>query len=157
MSLAMSAVVRPSIVLRCLQAALGLASLGAAAAMLATADFLCAPGGAVVSALCGALLLRAAVRRWTTCRIDISGVGRIWLTVYQDVGIGAKALAISPSVPALLLAGSTLWPGLLLLRLSDADGRLVTLVVGVGSISRPLFRPLAVACRAIAARHHEHV
>jgi hypothetical protein len=91
------------------------------------------------------------------CTLDISGVGQLRLTVYQQIGTTLR-----------LLDGSTLWPGLLLLRLGDGgsnddsrgdshgnssgDGRVRTLVVLADSVSRPELRALSLACRAVAAR-----
>ncbi|MCC7642505.1 MULTISPECIES: hypothetical protein [unclassified Janthinobacterium] len=53
-----------------------------------------------------------------------------------------------------LLPGSTLWPSLLVLCLADAVGRRTQVLVQRGG-SCAAFRPLAVACRAIAARNGE--
>jgi toxin CptA len=114
------------------------------------------------------------------CTLDISGVGQLRLTVYQQIGTTLR-----------LLDGSTLWPGLLLLRLGrcdgagdgaeagsgdrtgegaghrsgdstsertgdgvgdGGDGRVRTLVVLADSVSRPELRALSLACRAVAAR-----
>jgi hypothetical protein len=82
------------------------------------------------------------------CTLDISGVGQLRLTVYQQIGTTLR-----------LLDGSTLWPDLLVLRLGGGDveadggdGRVRTLVVLADSVSRPELRALALACRAVAAR-----
>jgi hypothetical protein len=97
------------------------------------------------------LLVRSAVIGWRQhrngWRIDISGVGQIRLTVYQarrDAGAVAESVT--------LMAGSTLWPGLLLLRLLAADGAVHVLLIWPGNVARQAFRPLSLACRAIAAR-----
>ena len=76
-----------------------------------------------------------------TCALDISGVGQLRLTVYQEVGATQQ-----------LLDGSTLWPRLLLLRLGDGDGHVQPLLVLADSVSRDELRSLSLACRAIAAR-----
>lgn len=78
----------------------------------------------------------------TLCRpvkpvgIDISGVGRIRLTVYQQ--------------QVRLLPGSTFWPWLMLLRLQAE--RSCWLLVLPDSVAPDGFRRLALALRAIAAR-----
>lgn len=93
-------------------------------------------------------------------RIDISPVGQIRLTVYQHTGEGMATSAFAPrpaavparEAPLVLLAGSTLWPELLLLRLGSVDGPVRELMVVPGCVAEPAFRPLALACRAVAAR-----
>jgi len=91
--------------------------------------------------------------------IDISGTGRILLKDYYEVAsrdclknsdgdsddFGANALHVR------LRNDSTLWAGLLLLRLQSDDGRLFSILVLPDSIIRQEFRALAVACRWIAA------
>lgn len=51
-----------------------------------------------------------------------------------------------------LMAGSTLWPNLLLLRLQAEDGSVSVLPILPDSISRSDFRALSVAFRWIALR-----
>ena len=51
-----------------------------------------------------------------------------------------------------LLEDSTLWPKLLLLRLCSDNGRLTVLPILPDSVSLQSFRSLSVACRWIAAR-----
>lgn len=147
MSIAVSAVVRPSACLRLLLA--GLAAGAAACAVPLLADpgaFRLAVPGAGASAAAAVLALRALRGNVNPRRVDISGVGQIRVTVYQGIGLAGPAETVR------LLAGSTLWPGLLLLRLGGADGRVAALPIGPGSVAGPAFRPLAVACRALAAR-----
>lgn len=100
-----------------------------------------------LSALFCLLLLRQDRKR---LHIDISGVGQIRLAVYQDMGGVANEGAVVS-----LLAGSTLWPGLLLLRLGVAGGGSVAVAIWPGNVAAGAFRPLSVACRAIAARNIE--
>ena len=83
--------------------------------------------------------------------LDISGVGQLRAAVYHNMGVAALAAGAAPSCT--LLPGSTLWPGLLLLRLRRADGTVLQLVVWPDSVAAGLFRPLAAACRAIATCH----
>ncbi|MBJ7309045.1 hypothetical protein ACFOLJ_20470 [Rugamonas sp. CCM 8940] len=135
MSIAVSVVVRPSACLRLSHTAVCVCVMAASA--------LCpAWSWAAVCLLGGAVGLLLPPRQPMLSRLDISAVGQIRLTVYQQTG------AFSVAEPVVLLAGSTLWPGLLLLRLRHADGRVTTLAVAPGA----RLRGLVVACRAIAAR-----
>ena len=139
MSIAVSAVVRPSLGLRLLHG-------GFCVGVMLSAGCCAGPVGAllcVLAGLSGLLLLR---RGTTLYAIDISGVGQLRLTVYQQAGDGVAA------EPVRLLAGSTLWPGLLLLRLGRGDGRVATLAVLPDCVAPAAWRALALACRASAAR-----
>lgn len=142
MSIAVSAVIRPSASLR-LPAALFCAATAASAVLCEGYlwPFACVAVGA------GALVFLPATAK--ARQLDISAVGQIRLTVYQQGGQGAAAQAGSEAVT--LLAGSTWWPGLLLLRLARADGAVSNLAFWPG----PAWRPLAVAVRSIAARGTE--
>ena len=149
MSIAVSAVIRPSRGLR-----LALAGFGAlhvfAALMLVWQE-----GGVRWPALmCGAaaaLCLRRAGRFEMTRRIDISGVGEIGLTVQQSLG----AQCVAP-VRMRLLPGSTLWPICLFLRLQpDGGGRVLIVAILPDSMASPQRRQLAVAIRAIAGRDNK--
>ncbi|MBV6325017.1 hypothetical protein KVP70_29285 [Duganella sp. HSC-15S17] len=51
-----------------------------------------------------------------------------------------------------LLEGSTIWPGLLMLRLGDGDGKVRLVTVLPDSVTGADWRALSLACRAIAAR-----
>jgi peptidoglycan/LPS O-acetylase OafA/YrhL len=77
MSIAVSALVKPSRVYRFLTAGAGLALLAAACAcvLAGSSRYLLAPLPALALALCGALLLATAARPLKTHRIDISGTG----------------------------------------------------------------------------------
>jgi toxin CptA len=117
--------------------------VGSALMMLGSGSFYLAWPGAAVSLLAGLFCMHSLFQNRTPCCLDISPVGRIRVTVYQSMDSGGSAE---------LMAGSTLWPGFLLLRLRGADGRTTTLLVWSGDVAEGAFRPLAVACRAIAAR-----
>jgi toxin CptA len=149
MSIAASAVVAPSRLLRAFAALFGACNLVAAVAVLVPADcFRLAPLCAAFFLLAAAALTRSAARFNNTLRIDISGLGQLRLTVQQDLrGRGAHS---QNGVPAMLLSGSTLWPQLMLLRLRLADGALVVLPVLRDSVTPQQFRALAVALRATA-------
>lgn len=132
---------------------------------------------ALSSAVSGGFLL--ALLRWRRkpLRLDISPVGQLRLAVYLEHGAARCAVtgavaALSgplpgilppvPPVPTLqpvaglqrLMPGSTLWPALLVLCLADGAGRRSSVLVQRGR-GCAMFRPLAVACRAIAARGGE--
>ena len=120
MSIAVTVVIAPSRGLRCLLAGFGASLLAAAYAVgLATP-----PGFAAASLVAAALLfaaacvLHAALRPAMVHRIDISGPGQLRLTVQQGVRQDKRS-----ALPARLLPGSTLWPGLMLLRLETGACR----------------------------------
>ena len=129
MSIAVAAVIRTPVCLRLLQAVLGLCALLAAWPL---------SGAWHVAALSG----------------HGPGFGQLRLAVYLEHG-GAPSSA-GPLVPPVLrlLPGSTLWPSLLVLCLADVAGRRTQVLAQRGSACTA-FRPLAVACRAIAARSGE--
>ncbi|MBA5687194.1 hypothetical protein [Rugamonas apoptosis] len=147
MSIAVSALVRPSFAVRLLRA------LVCAGVMLSA---LVCPGRAwgVVCVAAGMAGLPWRGGNPKPRRIDISPVGQIRLTVYQQTGYGALTPApfADPPAPLMLLAGSTLWPGLLLLRLGRTGQPVREVLVLPGCVAGPLFRPLVLACRAVAAR-----
>ncbi len=92
-----------------------------------------------------------------THHIDISGHGQIRLAEYEgSAALSAPAVigdGIVVSVVS-LAADSTLWPGLLVLRLQTDDQRIIVLPVLPDSVEAGGFRPLALACRWIAAHNH---
>ncbi|MEX0140175.1 hypothetical protein MRBLMS1_000958 [Massilia sp. LMS1-1-1.1] len=110
--------------------------------------------GALLSAAGGVFLLALLRRRRKPHTLDISPVGQLRLAVYLEHGGAPGGDASSVAVPPglRLLPGSTLWPSLLVLCLADAVGRRTQVLVQRGG-SCAAFRPLAVACRAIAARN----
>lgn len=155
MSIAVTAVVRPSVRLRCLLAGYAACAVGAGLALACAgpARFALAWPGAAVSVLAGLLFLLSLLKDSTRRQIDISGVGQIRLTVYHSGGMPEAPAAQTATVR--LMAASTLWPGWLMLLLRGEDGRTAALAVWPGSVAGTAFRPLALACRAIAARNPE--
>lgn len=171
MSIAVAAVIRTPVCLRLLQAVLGLCAV-LAAWPLSGAWHVAALSGhgpgfgqlvggyalgwpsALSSAAGGVFLLALLRQRRKPQVLDISPVGQLRLAVYLEHG-GAPSGA-GPLVPPVLrlLPGSTLWPSLLVLCLADAAGRRTQVLAQRGSACAA-FRPLAVACRAIAARSGE--
>jgi toxin CptA len=149
MSIAVSAVIVPSRVLRWAMLCHGLASVGAGIALALAGSRLAGLqwGAALACMLAGAALLCSPAPGRNVRRIDISGVGQLRLTVQQGVGqAGARAGVMH------LLPGSTVWPGLLLLRLRGDDGKHCALVLLPDSVAAGRFRRLAVAIRDVAAR-----
>ena len=142
MSIGVSAVVRPSSCVRLLQA-------GFCCAAIASSAWCDGRVGAVMCVIGGLAGMLRGLKKAKASRIDIFDVGQLRLTVYQHAGSAHAA------VPVSLLAGSTLWPRLLLLRLGPARGAATALLVLPGTVDETAFRPLALACRAIAARSAE--
>lgn len=181
MPIAVSAVVRPSVCLRLLQAGFAMCLLGAALMMgapvlldeplLTGENFVAGWVGAGASALGGLYLLAGLCRKTKPRRLDLTGIGQIRLAEdsHNAVGNGPDAHAnaganaggstganADPDAGAAglvtLASGSTLWPMLLLLRLRRTDGRIVALPVWRSASACGAFRPLAVALRVLAAR-----
>ena len=171
MSIAVAAVIRTPVCLRLLQAVLGLCAV-LAAWPLSGAWHVAALSGsgpgfgqlvggyalgwpAALSSAAGGVFLLALLRQRRKPQVlDISPVGQLRLAVYLEHG-GAPCGAGALVPPVLrLLPGSTLWPSLLVLCLADAAGRRTQVLAQRGGACAA-FRPLAVACRAIAARSGE--
>ena len=89
----------------------------------------------------GVAVLVSGNKAITHRRLDVLGVGTLALTVQQGVGPPRR-------FPVRLLAGSTLWPNLLVLRLSGAP----PLVLMPDSVPPGEFRRLGMAFRAVAGR-----
>ncbi|WP_194721506.1 protein YgfX [Noviherbaspirillum malthae] len=158
MSIAVSAIVKPSRILGALMLAM--------AALASTVGILVGLG--VVGELAGPLRAILAVcipilsffgfyhgmRSRKPIQLDISGIGQIRIAEWSDetscreskrthVGLNGDEVRLLPE--------STFWPLMLLLRLEDVNGRVVTVPVLPDSVSRDGFRALSVACRWIAA------
>ncbi|PIG29884.1 hypothetical protein CLU93_4204 [Janthinobacterium sp. 35] len=171
MSIAVAAVIRTPVCLRLLQALLGLCALLAAWPLSGAWHVAALSGsglgpaqlvggyalgwpGALSSAAGGVFLLALLRQRRKPQVLDISPVGQLRLALYLEHG--AAPSGAGPLVPPVLrlLPGSTLWPSLLVLCLANAAGRRTQVLAQRGSACTA-FRPLAVACRAIAARSGE--
>jgi toxin CptA len=157
MSIAVSAIVGPSRIHRCLLAGAGLSLFAAAFAVgvSASARFHNSLLQALVLALAGAVLMHAGSARAKTHRIDISGTGEVVLTVQQGLRQRSPAAVT-------LLPGSVVWPPLMLLRLGVSGpggrgGRVLVLPVWRDSVAPGAWRALAVAVPAIARRDMNRV
>lgn len=146
MSIAVSAIVRPSRVHRCLLIGAGLSLFAAALAvgLSAPARFHAGTLQALLLAASGAVLMHAGSGRAKTHRIDISGTGEVVLTVQQ----GLRKPAASQFCVA-LLPGSVVWPLLMLLRFRDEASCVHVLPVWRDSVGPDAWRALSVAVPAI--------
>jgi toxin CptA len=146
MPIAVSAIVRPSRVHRCLLLGAGLSLFAAAFAVgvFASARFHAASFQAVALAAAAAVLMHAGSGRAKTHRIDISGTGEVVLTVQQ--GLRGPHVA-SSSVT--LLPGSVVWPPLMLLRLQASGAGVQAVPVWRDSVEPDAWRALAVAVLAL--------
>jgi toxin CptA len=149
MSIAVSAVIVPSRVLRWAMLCYGVAAVGAGVGLALGAVNLTASQAAVAGlcVLAGAAVLCSPAPGRNVRRIDISGLGQLRLTVQQGVGQAGAHVGVMQLLPR-----STAWPGLLLLRLRGGEGQFCTLVLLPDSVEKGQFRRLAVAIRDIASR-----
>jgi toxin CptA len=147
MPIAVSALVRPSRVHRCLLLGAGLSLFAAALAVgvFAPGRFHAGQFQALILAAAGAVLMHAGSARAKTHRIDISGTGELVLTVQQGLRKPGEA-------GVALLPGSVLWPFLMVLRFRDGAARTHVLPVWRDSVGPDTWRRLAVAVQAIGRR-----
>ena len=149
MSIAVSALVRPSLIQRFVWGGCGLAFLASALAvgLAASVHVRLAPLVALALAAAGSAVLRAAVVRPKTHQIDISGTGDLRVTVQQDVGL-------PPEGNAVLLPGSVIWPMLMVLRHAAPGTGPRVLCVWRDSVDAAAWRALAVALPVAGRRGH---
>ncbi|WP_307720453.1 protein YgfX [Massilia atriviolacea] len=159
MSIAVSACIRPSRLLRLVL--LGYAALHLAVALALVWRWAAGMGAAGVwtavsagaCALAALLAWRASAQGEMRRRIDISGLGEIRLTVQQSLG----AVPVQADVLQ-LLPGSTMWQHSLLLLLGSPDSkRILVQCIWPDSMPRAQFRAVSVALRAIAGRDKQFV
>lgn len=153
MSIAVSAVVQQSRYL------VGLLVLMCAALFLTAAAVLFGQVGglsltvrslvAVPCVACGSYVFFRTLKSGKIYKIQISGSGQIRLAGLP-AGEGSE-----PGEGELveLLPDSTLWPGLLLLRLQNAVRQTHNVVILPDSVTPDSYRALLVACRWIVMRH----
>jgi toxin CptA len=153
MSLAVSAVIRPSRLLRSALVVYAAANFGAGLALASNphASFLLSDwlAGCCLLAAAGALCSRAGAGN--TRRVDISGLLEIRVTVQQNVEMRTNS---AHGALMHLMQGSTVWPSVMLLLLRADDGSVTVLTVMPDSVAPDQFRALAVAIRAIAGRNN---
>jgi len=162
MSIAVSAIVRPSRVHRCLLVGAGLSLFAAALAVgvFASVRFHAAWFQALLLAGAAAVLMHAGSGRAKTHRLDISGTGALVLTVQQGLrdafaarqNIPGDADAAENADGVTLLPGSVVWPPLMLLRLESPGFGVRVLAVWRDSVEPGAWRALAVAVLAVGRR-----
>jgi toxin CptA len=162
MSIAVSALVRPSRIQRFVWGACGLALCASAVAvgLLAPEHFLCPPAVALALAVAGVAVLAAATVRVKVHRIDISGTGDLRVTVQQGVGGrdgvgrsgGDPSGSGAPDGRAVLLPGSVVWPMLMLLRHTVPGAGPRVVAVWRDSVDADAWRALAVALAVVGRR-----
>lgn len=87
--------------------------------------------------------------------IDISGSGQIRLTELKSINIAKKSnRLLVANAEARLMAATTIWPWLLLLRLQLNDKAIITVPILPDCMPADTFRALSVSCRWLGA--HEH-
>jgi hypothetical protein len=100
-----------------------------------------------------------AYRKRKTFHIDISGIGQIRLSEYDGIvtspAFDGQRESDSCREDGLvkLMADSTIWPHLLLLRLQGEGGRITAIPILPDCMAEDSFRALSVACRWIAAQN----
>ena len=156
MSIAVSAVIEPSRLLRVALAAYAVLGIGAAIVLFSghgdRFHHARALGCACLVGAAGAWRARGAA---TARHIDISGLGEIGLTVQHGIGSGSGNRVSAPRLVR-LMPGSTVWPQLLLLGLRDADSAATTVLIILPDCVPPgQFRKLAVAINTIARRDNK--
>jgi toxin CptA len=144
MPIAVSAIVRPSRVHRCLLLGAGLSLFAAAFAvgLVAPARFHAAPFQALALAASASVLMHAGSVQAKTHRVDIYETGEVVLTVQQGLREWSAA-----SSTVTLLPGSVVWPPLMLLRLQAPGAATQVMVVWRDSVEPDAWRALAVAVR----------
>ncbi|HZW22675.1 protein YgfX [Noviherbaspirillum sp.] len=159
MSIAVSAIVRPSRMLTALAGAMAAVAAGVAFAIASgLVGDLTTPIRWSLSALVFFLATFGfyhGIRSRKTIQLDISGTGQIRLL--KAGGEPPCTRQNRPHVREIgelvrLMDNSTIWARMLLLRLRLEDGRMVVVPVFPDSVDREAFRALSVACRWIAAQ-----
>jgi toxin CptA len=153
MSIAVSALVRPSRIQRlvCCGCGLALGASAVAVGLLAPEHFLCSPLVTLALTGAGVAVLAAEAVRPKTHRIDISGTGDLRVTVQQGVGDDLAGDA-RQGVRAVLLPGSVVWPMLMLLRHAVAGAGPRVVAVWRDSVDADTWRALAVALAVVGRR-----
>lgn len=159
MSIAVSADIKPSRLLLILAAAVAIAvaviGIIFAFALIGQLSF------AVRWSVSASCIAAATLAIWGILRsrkavwLHISGTGQIRLVEHQAVVQTKAGSLVMTGGLAQLLAGSTIWPNLLLLRLRLENGRVRTIPVLPDSVSKETYRALQVACRWVASHNNE--
>ena len=102
---------------------------------------------AAVCVLAAAVALFLVLRERKTVWLHISGTGQIRMVEHLASGNSRAKPQVMKAGLAQLLAGTTIWPGLLFLRLRLENGKIRTIPILSDSVSEDTFRALSVACR----------
>ena len=101
----------------------------------------------VVCVLAAGIALFIVLRGRTTVWLHISATGQIRVVEHLVSGASRAKPQVMKAGLAHLLAGTTIWPGMLFLRLRLENGRTRTIAILSDSVSEETFRALSVACR----------
>jgi hypothetical protein len=165
MSIAISAVIKSSQILFCVAYGMcfGLIVVGAAVGMglVSYFSFVARIFIAGFSVICALFAIFHIMRQKIVFMIDISGIGKIRLMQHDYMYGAVRAGDVGDwgdgdgGELVRLIGGSTLWPGMMFLRLKSESGRVWILRILPDSVSPQEFRALSVAFRWIAARTSE--
>jgi toxin CptA len=153
MSIAVSAVLKPSRLLQLMVCAIGLFAVSLFTLIwmnwIGNFSFFSriVIAGACIVATATCLFYTSGNKK--THRIDISNVGQIRLTVYQARHAQDERNLNGDIVH--MMDASTLWPQFILLRLQSENGCMQLLRIFPDCVSQESFRALLIACRWIAA------
>ena len=157
MSIAVSALVRPSRLLALLSLMMGVVLLSAAVSIESAADEPLHHALAFVCAIACAGLLLFPLRARKAFRIDVTGIGQIRLvdtSLVAEAGLTTSSSGDGEVVQ--LLRGSTFWSSLMVLCLHSGSGHRTVLIILPDSMDCGAFRALSVACRWIMASDSRH-
>lgn len=159
MSIAVSADIKPSRMLLIMMAvaAVFVAAIGVifAFALVGQLSFILRISLAAACVLAAVLAFWLALQNRKAVWLHISGTGQIRLVEHHAVVRAKAGTRVMSGGVAQLLAGSTVWPNLLLLRLRLENGKVRTIPVLPDSVPQETFRALQVACRWVASHNSD--
>lgn len=161
MSIATSAIIKPSRTLYLLKLLMACVLFVTAARLITMAApktpdivhtvacLLCVFAGCLLALSCRTLAI--------TLRIDITATGQIRLThTSHDAfkhGSVQQTQAVIEGEAVQLMKDSTLWSSMLILRLRNGSGKVIVLPILRDSMTKNAFRSVCVACHWIAAQN----
>lgn len=153
MSIAVSAVIRPSRCFALISLLMGITLLGAAALLAAGGATMFHHALSAACVLTGAGISLFPLSRTKALRIDVSGIGQIRLVdTCPEAAAGSNEMSVSDGEVVQLLRGSTFWSSLMVLRLQRRSGQKTVLLILPDSMDSDGFHALSVACLWTAAR-----
>jgi hypothetical protein len=151
MSIAVSADIKPSrlifIVMASACAGVALIGIGLSLLMPGHPSLSLRVTIAVVCILAAALALFSLLRSRKTIWLHISGTGQIRVVEHLLHGNTRAKPQVMKAGLAQLLSGTTIWPGMLFLRLKLENGKTRTIPILPDCVPDDTFRALTVACR----------